>query len=192
LGLRDVLFGRKQLQGPAAERLFALSTAAVTLEVDLGLRFAGAGAIVYKPLSAGEFSAVEQDVDGLLRAAAKESGSEVESKTDEFGYDWVVVRDEDLEDVVTAVHAAASELQARGFGGQLLAAVFRFEGRDGPEKPAYWIYGYKTGTFWPFVPAGEGQKRDNAEELGLKSKLEGELPVEQDLTKWFGVFGAPV
>ncbi len=191
MGLRDVLFGRKQLKGPAAERLFALSTAAVTLDTECGLRFGGAGAVVYKPLSAGEFTAVEQDVDGLLRAAAKESGSEVESKSDEYGFEWVVVRDKDLEDVVTSVHAAASELQDRGFGAQLLAAVFRFDGRR-EEKPVYWIYGYKTGTFWPFVPTGESQKRDNAEELELKAKLEGELPVEQDLTRWFAVFGAPL
>jgi hypothetical protein len=191
MGLRDVLFGRKQLKGPAAERLFALSTAAVTLDTECGLRFGGAGAVVYKPLSAGEFTAVEQDVDGLLRAAAKESGSEVESKSDEYGFEWVVVRDKDLEDVVTSVHAAASELQDRGFGAQLLAAVFRFDGRR-EEKPVYWIYGYKTGTFWPFVPTGEGQKRDNPEELELKAKLEGELPVEQDLTRWFAVFGAPL
>jgi hypothetical protein len=191
LGLRDVLFGRKQLKGPAAERLFALTTAAISLETECGLRFGGAGALVYKPVSAGEFSAVEHDVDGLLRAAAKEYGSEVDSKSDDFGYDWIVVRDKDLEDVVTSVHAAASELEARGFGGQVLAAVFRFE--DGAaEKPVYWVYGYKTGTFWPFVPTGEEQKRDNAEELQLKAKLEGELPVEQDLTRWFGLFGAPL
>jgi hypothetical protein len=192
LGLRDVLFGRKQLKGPATERLFAMSTAAVTLDVSCGFRFGAVGALVYKPVSAGEFSAVEQDVDGLLRAAAKESGTEVESKTDDFGYDWIVVRDKDLEDVVTSVHAAASELEARGFGGQLLAAVFRFEGRDGAEKPVYWVYGYKSGSFWPFVPTGEEQQRDNAEELELKAKLEGELPVEQDLTRWFGLFGAPI
>ena len=191
MGLRDVLFGRKQLKGPATERLFALSTAAVTLDVSCGLQFAGAGALVYKPLSAGEFSAVEHDVDDLLRAAAKESGTEVEAKTDDFGFDWIVVRDKDLEDVVTSVHAAASELEARGFGGQLLAAVFRFAGKDA-EKPVYWVYGYKTGTFWPFVPTGEEQKRDNSEELSLKAKLEHELPVEQDLTRWLGLFGAPI
>jgi hypothetical protein len=191
LGLRDVLFGRKQLKGPATERLFALSTAAVTLDVSCGLQFAGAGALVYKPLSAGEFSAVEHDVDDLLRAEAKESGTEVEAKTDDFGFDWIVVRDKDLEDVVTSVHAAASELEARGFGGQLLAAVFRFAGKDA-EKPVYWVYGYKTGTFWPFVPTGEEQKRDNSEELSLKAKLEHELPVEQDLTRWLGLFGAPI
>ena len=191
MGIRDVLLGRKQLKAPASERLFAISTAAVTLDVELGLTFAGAGALVYKPLSASEFAQVEQDVDGLLRAAAKEQGTEVESKSDEFGYDWVVVRDVDLEDVVTSVHAASSELQDRGFGAQLLAGVFRFEGTREPH-PVYWIYGYKTGTFWPFVPTGDGQKRDNARELELKAKLEGELPVEQDLSRWFGVFGAPV
>jgi len=191
MGLRDILSGRKQLKGPAPERLFALSTAAVTLDVECGLKFGGAGAVVYKPLSAGEFAAVEDDIGGLLRAAAKESGTEVESKNDEFGFEWLIVRDKDLEDVVTSVHAAASELESRGFGAQLLAAVFRFDGRR-EEKPVYWVYGYKTGSFWPFVPTGDGQKRDNPEELELKAKIEGELPVEQDLTRWFGVFGAPI
>ena len=60
------------------------------------------------------------------------------------------------------------------------------------KHPVYWIYGYKRGAFWPFVPMGEEQKRDNAEELELKAKLEKELPVEQDLSRWFGVFDAPL
>ena len=41
MGLRDVLFGRKQLKAPAEERLFALTTAAITLETDVGLKFGG-------------------------------------------------------------------------------------------------------------------------------------------------------
>jgi hypothetical protein len=192
VGLRDVLFGRRKLKDPARERLFALSTAAVTLDVECDLRFAGAGAVVYKPLSAGEFDRVEQDVGGLLRAAAKESGSSVESKSDEFGFEWTVVEDRDLEDVVTSIHAAASELQSQGFGSQLLASVFRFNRRRDSEKPVYWVYGFKTGTFWPFAPTGEDQERDNSLELELKAKLEHELPVEQDLTKWFALFGAPL
>ena len=63
---------------------------------------------------------------------------------------------------------------------------------DGGKHPVFWIYGYKRGAFWPFVPTGEDQKRDNAGELELKAKLEKELPVEQDLTRWFGVFDAPL
>ena len=42
--------------------------------------------------------------------------------------------------------------------------------------PVYWIYGFKRGAFWPFIPTGEGQNRDNATELELKAKLERELP----------------
>jgi hypothetical protein len=40
LGFTDVLFGRKKLKEASGERLFALSTARVTLEVELGLKSA--------------------------------------------------------------------------------------------------------------------------------------------------------
>ena len=61
MGLGDILFGRKKLKGPARDRLFALTTSAVTLGVECGLQPAGAGAVVFKPLSAGDFARVEQD-----------------------------------------------------------------------------------------------------------------------------------
>jgi hypothetical protein len=32
----------------------------------------------------------------------------------------------------------------------------------------------------------------NAEELELKAKLEGEMPIEQDLSRWFALYGAPL
>lgn len=189
MGLTDILFGRKKLKEPASDRLFALTTAAVTLDVDCGLKPAGVGAVIFKPLSAGEFAQADSDVEELLQSVAAGSGSTLDRKKDSFGFEWVVVRDPDLEDQVTAVHAVASELQARGFGGQLLAAAFRF---DGGAEPVYWIYGFKTGTFWPFVPTGEKQQRDNPRELELKAKLEKELPVEPDLTKWLALYDAPI
>jgi len=189
VGLGDVLFGRKKLKGPAGDRLFALTTAAVSLDVSCGLKPAGVGALVFKPLSAGEFAQVDQDVEQLLQGVAASSGSTLDRKKDTFGFEWVVVRDPELEDQVTAVYAVAKEFNERGFGGQLLAAAFRFEGGD---EPVYWIYGFKTGTFWPFVPTGGKQERDNARELQLKSQLEKELPGEQDLSKWFALFDAPI
>ena len=131
----------------------------------------------------------ENDLQQVLDGVAADSGSKLERREDSFGYTWIIVRDADLEDQIASVHAVAQGLEEQGFGAQLLAAVFRF---DGGKHPVYWIYGYKRGTFWPFVPTGEGQERDNAEELELKAKLEPELPVEQDLTRWFGVFDAPV
>jgi hypothetical protein len=189
LGFRDVLFGRKQLKEAAAERLFALSTAAVTLDTELGLKPAGAAGIVFKPQSSGEFVRAESEMQQLLDGLAAESGTKLNRRDDEYGYTWIVLHDPELEDLVTGVHAISSELEAKGFGPQLLAAVFRFEGEG---KPVYLIYGYKRGAFWPFVPKGEGQERDNARELELKAKLEGELPIEQDLSRWFATYGAPV
>jgi PspAB-like protein len=192
MGLRNVLFGKKKLAAPARDRLFALTTAAITMETELGLRTAAAAGVCFKPLSAGDFVRAENELQELLDRVAVDSGSRLERREDKFGYTWIVVRDPELEDQVTTVHAVASGLEEAGFGAQLLAAVFKFEGQ---KLPVYWVYSYKRGTFWPFVPAGEpgeGQERDNAEELELKAKLEKELPIEPDLSRWFGVFDAPL
>ena len=148
MGLTDILFGRKKLKGPAEERLFALCTAAVTLETELNLTTAGVAGIVFKPLSAGEFVRAENELEELVQAVAQSSGAKLERKEDSFGFEWLVVRDPDLEDQVTAVHAVAQGLEEQGFGEQLLAAVFRFDG--------------------------------------------GKLPVEQDLSRWLGLFDAPL
>ena len=189
MGLRDVLLGRKGLKKAQREAVFALPAAAVTMDVELGLKPAGVAAVIFKPLSAGEFVRAENELQELLDLAARESSSKLERTSDSYGYEWLIIRDPDFEDLVTTVHLIGSELAARGFGEQLLAAAFSFEGG---KRPVLWIYGYKRGAFWPFVALGEGQERDNAEELELKAKLEKELPIEPDLSRWFGLFGAPL
>ncbi|TMM24765.1 MAG: hypothetical protein E6F97_03925 [Actinobacteria bacterium] len=191
MGLRDVLLGRKKLQAPAGERLFAISTARITLATELDLKPAGSAGVCFKSLSSGEFVRAENDLQELLDAVAAETASKVERKSDNLGFEWLVVRDQDFEDLVATVHTVAQELEDRGFGEQLLAALFPFEGKF-KEGRVYWIYGFKQGAFWPFVPTGKGQERDNAAELELKAKLEPELPIEGDLTRWFGLFDAPV
>src|SRR2546426_243711 len=65
-------------------------------------------------------------------------------------------------------------------------------GGSAGKNPVYCVYGSKTSSFWPFVPTGDGQSRDNAEELELKAKLEKELPIEPDLTKWLALYDAPI
>ena len=193
MGLLDTLFGRKKLKEAVGEKLFALSTARVTLEAEIGLRPGGGAAVVFKPMSASEFVRAENELQALLEAVAASSGSRLRRKSDEYGFEWLVLEDPELEDLVTTVHLVASELTARGFGPRLLAAIFKFE--DERRQPVFWIYGFKRGAFWPFVPAGEGQERqerDNAKELELKAKLERELPIEPDLTRWFARFDAPL
>jgi hypothetical protein len=54
------------------------------------------------------------------------------------------------------------------------------------------VYLYKRGTFYPFAPlAGEAQRRDNALELQVKAALADDLRIEQDLSRWFPIWGAP-
>jgi hypothetical protein len=189
LGLRDVLFGRSGLKKAQRDALFALPAAAVTMDAELGMKPAGVAAVIFKPLSAGEFVRAENELQELLDVVARDSSSKIERTSDSYGYEWLIIRDDDFEDLVTTVHLIGSELAARGFGEQLLAAAFKF---TGGKLPVLWIYGYKRGAFWPFVPTGDGQERDNAEELELKAKLEKELPVEPELSRWFGLFGAPL
>jgi hypothetical protein len=189
LGLADVLFGRKKLKGAKSDALFALSTARVTLEVELGLKSAGRAAVTFKPLSSGDFVRAENEIQELLETVANDCNARVTRRGDEFGYEWLIVEDPDLEDLVAAVHLVGDELKARGFDQQLLASIFRFEGGS---HPVYLIYGYKRGAWWPFVPTGKDKERDNAEELELKAKLENELPIEQDLSRWLALFDAPV
>jgi PspAB-like protein len=188
VGLGDVLFGRRKLKEAARDRIYALSTASITLETELGLTSAGSAAVVFKPLSAEDFRRAGEEIEQLLGAVTADFGSKVRRESDDFGYEWLVIEDPDLEDLVNGVHLVASELEARGFSGQLLAAVFKFKGRA---DPVFLVYGYKRGAFWPFVPTG-GEARDNSAELELRAKLEKELPIEQDLTRWFGLFGAPL
>src|SRR4029078_5032193 len=98
-----------------------------------------------------DFRRAGEEIEQLLAAVTADFGSKVRRESDAFGYEWLVVEDPDLEDLGNGVHLVASELEARGFSGQLLAAVFKFKGRA---DPVFLVYGYKRGAFWPFVPTG--------------------------------------
>ena len=191
MGLLDVLLGRKKLKEASKDKLWALTTARVTMETELGLKPGDTAAVCFKPLSAADFVRAEDEVQELLDLATSTYASRTRRRSDEFGFEWIVVEDSDHDELVTTVHMIGSELAARGFGPQLLAAIFRFEDRR-RERPVFWIWGYKRGAFWPFVPTGERKERDNAYELELKAKLDRELPIEPDLARWFAMFDAPL
>ena len=54
------------------------------------------------------------------------------------------------------------------------------------------IYNYKRGAFYPFVPSGGAQQRDNERELRLKAQIGADLPVEAELERWFPLWGIPI
>ena len=190
MGLFDVLTGKRKIKQPAADRLFAMSTAGVTLETELGLGSAGRAAIVFQPLGTADFDQIVADMEELVRSTGDETGTAVEKRDDKFGYRWMVLADPDMEDLVVGVNGVSTALQGSGYGDRLLAAVFAF--RDGAGKSVYWIYNYKRGTFYPFVPAAGEQQRDSERELRLKAQIGHELPVEAELERWFPLWGIPI
>ena len=164
-----------------------MSTAAVTLDTQLGLKPVGKAAISFKPFS----SPLPRERPGsraMLESAGQELGSTISQSTDEYGYEWTVISDPEVEDLVTQVNVVAETLTENGFGEQLLAAVFGF---DGDDEHVRLIYNFKRGSFYPFVQAGK-DRRDSARELDLQAKLERELPFEPELERWFPLYGAPV
>ncbi len=98
-----------------------------------------------------------------MRATAGDSGTRVETSDDTYGFRWLVLRGNDFDDLVVGINAVSSALEGGGYGERVLCAVFAFE--DEQERPVYWIYNYKRGAFYPFVPAGGEQQRDNEREL---------------------------
>jgi hypothetical protein len=95
---------------------------------------------------------------------------------------------DELEALVTDLHAVNSSLVDNGFGPQLLCTLVAF--RDDQERRLGLVYLYKRGTFYPFAPLS-GERRDNALELQVKGVIGSDLKFEQDLSRWFPVWGAP-
>jgi hypothetical protein len=192
MGFLDALFGGgKKLKGPAPDRIFAMVTAQITMETSLGLKPRGSAGIVFQPLATGDFMQIVKDTEELLEASSEDTGTTVETKDDEFGYRWIVLRDPDFDDLVQAVNLVSGELKAGGYGDRLLAAVFAFE--DGATgKPIYFIYNFKRGAYYPFVPAPGQQQRNTEREFQLKAQLDGELPIEPELERWFPLWDIPL
>ena len=191
MGFLDTLLGRSKTPAPAKkDRLFAMSTAYVTLETALGMKPSGKAGLVFQAEATSDFARIVADAEEILRATGEETGTQIETVDDEFGYRWMVLTDPDVEDLVVGISAIKDELDVGGYGARILAAVFKFEREGG--KPAFFIYNVKRGLWYPFVPGDGKQVRDNEAELRLKSQLAAELPIEPELERWFPLWGVPL
>ncbi|MFI7409912.1 hypothetical protein ACIBU0_14730 [Streptomyces sp. NPDC049627] len=192
MGLLDILLGRTKPVAPDLDQLFALPSAAVTLEAAAGFRPTGSGAVCFAAVEGAAFEQTHREVQALLDADAEREGRPVELIRDGYGYSWLVSRrtPEQLPELVNDLHAVNSAMEVNGFGPQLLCSLAGFED-DGGSRLAL-VYLYKRGTFYPFVPVpGRAERRDNALELRVKAALIDDLRIEQDLSRWFPVWGAP-
>jgi hypothetical protein len=192
MGFLDTLFGRTKPVQPKLDDLFALPSAAITLQAASGFTPTGSGSVCFRAVQGKTFSDIQDDVRELLNMDAGKPGGglPVEVSKDTYGFTWLVSShmSDEMEALVTDLHAVNSALVDNGFGPQLLCTLVAF--RDAEERRLALVYLYKRGTFYPFAPLS-GERRDNALELQTKGVLGEDLKIEQDLTKWFPVWGAP-
>jgi hypothetical protein len=153
MGLLDTLLGRTKPVRANLDALFALPSAAVTLESSDGVVSSGMAGVCWKPPAGRSSSDVQAEIAQLLQLTDKEeatggaagdtagpgaaastsdalaptSGPPVGDLTqaeDAFGYRWLLLEDPSLEDLVTRVHVVNSTLSDNGWGPQLLCSVF--------------------------------------------------------------------
>ena len=214
VGLRDILTGRHEVKGPAPDHLFAISTAYVALQTEHQIEPAGAAAIVFQALQTSEFEAAIKEMEEVVMATGGETGTQVHTEDDSFGYRWMVLRGGSVEDLAVGINAVSGSIETAGHGERLLCAVFAFEdaknhgvGGGGGGNPIYFIYNYKRGFWYPFVPAGGSSnvsqtgggsgtprtgERATERELQLKAQMASELPIEPELERWFPLWGIPI
>jgi hypothetical protein len=191
VGFLDALLGTKgKLKGAAPDRLFAMTTANVTMETGLGLKSRQRAGVVFQPIGTADFKQIVEETEQLLAGTAEETGSKIKTHDDEYGYRWLILEDPDPDDLVVAMNTVSVELQGAGYGDRLLAAVFAYSADNG--KPVYFIYNFKRGSYYPFVPAPGDKARNTEEELRIKAQLARDLPWEEDMARWFPLWDIPL
>ena len=188
MGFLDTLLGRTKPVQPKLDALFALPTAAITLDAAASFKPTGSGSVCFRAAEGRAFSDIEKDVRELLDMGS--AATPVEVTTDSYAYTWLVCHHsaDDIEALVTDLHAVNSSLEQGGFGPLLLCTLVGFRSPAGRRLGL--VYLYKRGTFYPFAPLG-GERRDSALEMQVRGALGDDLKIEPDLGRWFPVWGAP-
>lgn len=197
----DAILGTSKLPKAKSEKLFAISTASITLETSLGLKPSGYAGICFRPIDATAYESARKEIQELLEYSSKETETEFRLEKDEFNFLWAIFKDPDFEDLVANINLVRQTLEEQGFGEQILCAIFRFDsepepestentGKAGRRKIVYWIYNFKQGTYYPFIPLS-GKERDSPFEFKLRADMEREMPVEKNVEKWYPLWGIP-
>jgi hypothetical protein len=192
MGFWDALRGRRTTSAPNLDDLFLVPSAAVTLQTAAGLTPTGQGSVCFRSAAGAAFQQTQDEVVALIEADP--DTPEVKVTTDSFGFTWLSIeRDpDDVAGLCTDLHAVNTSLEAQGFGDGLLCSLVPFQAAGGARVGL--VYLYKRGTFYPFAPSGQpggGQQRDNLLEIQVRDTLSDEIPVEQELSRWLAVWGAP-
>jgi len=182
------LFGIGRRTANADDAILAIAVAEPKLSADHRMFTTGKVGLTYKPNDSDFFAELESEMRSLLAAGENMTGTRYNIVSDEYGYRWIMMADDQFEDLAMAVYAVGQSFNEHGCRDQLLAAVFPFTYEG---KTVEWIYTYKHRRFYPFVPRTDGTHRDNNMEIDLAERMENLLPMEKKLNQWYALWGVP-
>ena len=197
----DAVLGRSRLPKAKSDKLFEISTACITLESNLGLKPSGDAGICFKPIDTSAYESTRKEIQELLEYSSKDKETKFRIEKDKYNFLWAIFKDSDFEDIVANIYLVSQTLEERGLGEQLLCAIYRFdsesvgltaysEEKTDTLKAVYWIYNFKQGNYYPFIPLS-GRQRDSPFEFRLRANMERELSIEKNIEKWYPLWEIP-
>jgi PspAB-like protein len=181
-----------------SDAIFSLSSAYITLEIKLGLKNTGRSAMSIKAVDGMHFSVMREDIQHFLDASKTEFNLRYRTVTDSYGYLWVIIEANHMEDILAGITAIGDTVYEKGFSDKLLAAIFQFSNNTENNNNSrnnnsiqYLIYNYKRNNFYPFIPMGQ-KNRDTEQEMKILSALGQEMPFEKDMSFWYPMWDLPL
>ena len=188
MGIFNAIFGHTKLKAPSKEEFFSIIGAAYTLQGRTDLRPTQMAGLIVNPVESSYFDNLDTELRTLLDISGRATGARFRIQDDEFGTRWVILDDPDFEDLVSLIHTTAETIIEHGFADRLLAAAFLL---DYQGRPAYWLYNYKLGRFYPFIPIAD-RERDYAAEMRLGETMrQQKIPMPRKLEQWHPLWGIP-
>lgn len=170
-----------------SDALFSLSSAHITLETKLNLRSTGKAAIGLKSVSGRLFAETIEEIKHFLDVSKTESDLLYKMINDSYGYLWITLQCEKIEDIISGISAVGQIVHDRNFSKQLFAALFQFSNANNRSNNRYLIYSFALNKFYPFVPVNKNE-RDSEIEREIMKTIVDEMPFEKDVSLWYPIW----
>ena len=172
-----------------SDALFSLSSAQITLETNLDLRYTGKAAMSLKSVSGRFFSEALAEIKHFLDVSKADSELSYKMINDSYGYLWIVFESPKIEDMILCISGVGQILDDRSFAKQLLATLIQFQSKRNKNANfhQYLVYNYTLNRFYPFVPINKNE-RDNKIEREIMETIADEIPIEKDISLWYPIW----
>ena len=188
MGIFNAIFGHSKLKPPSEEVFLSIVGAEMRIESAADLRSTRMAGIVVNPAETPYFDNLASKLRPLLDASGRPTDVRLQVRDDGFGTRWAIIESADFHELARLIHAIAVAISDRELSDRLLAAAFGFEYQG---RPAYWLFNYKSGRFYPFVPVA-ARERDRASEMRLGEMMRSEnIPMEKKPEDWRALWGIP-